>query len=304
LRNAVSVQYILSAAKDDPVALLTATTPDNVYHLIMPLTDYHTHSYRCGHAVGTMDEYIESAISKGIDEIGLTDHLHLYFDPPEKRNPQWAMSEDQYPVHYEEMLKLRDRYHGKTRVLVSVEADYVQGHEDALLGILDSYEFDYVLGGVHFMDGWLIDDPEQVHRYLEERVAEIYRRYFANVQRAMRLGVFDVIAHLDLPKKFGHLPEEDLSDLVAETLDVAKETDSVLEVSTAGLRKPTNEIYPSPSILSMMRERDIPIVLSSDSHDPNDVGQGYDVSIALVRQAGYDEIATFEGGVRTMKKIG
>ena len=270
----------------------------------MALTDYHTHSYRCGHAIGTMDEYIESAISKGIEEIGLTDHLHLYFEPPARRDPRWAMAEEHYPPHYEEMLELRERFRGKINVRVSVEADYVQGHEDTLRDILDSYEFDYVLGGIHFMDGWLIDDPDQAHRYHEERVAEIYRRYFANVQRAMRLGVFDIIAHFDLPKKFGHLPEEDLSELVAETLDIAKETDTVLEVSTAGLRKPTGEIYPSKVILDMMRARDIPIVLSSDSHDPNDVGFGYETSLALVREAGYDTLATFEGRVRTMKKLG
>lgn len=270
----------------------------------MTLTDYHTHSYRCGHAVGTMDQYIESAIAKGIDEIGLTDHLHLYFDPPDKRDARWAMAEDQYPAHYEEMLELRERFRGRINVRVSVEADYVHGHEDALRSILDSYEFDFVLGGIHFMDGWLIDDAEQAHRYLEERVAEIYRRYFANVQRALRLGVFDVIAHFDLPKKFGHLPEEDLSDLVAETLDVAKETDTVLEVSTAGLRKPIGEIYPARVILAMMRERDIPIVLSSDAHDPADVGFGYEASVALAREAGYDELATFERRTRTMKRLG
>lgn len=270
----------------------------------MALTDYHTHSYRCGHAVGTMEEYIESAIAKGIDEIGLTDHLHLYFDPPEKRDPRWAMAEDQYLAHYEEMLELRERYRGRINVRVSVEADYVHGHEDELRAILGAYEFDYVLGGIHFMDGWLIDDAEQAHRYLEERVAEIYRRYFRNVQRAMRMGVFDVIAHFDLPKKFGHLPEEDISELVAETLDVAKETGTVLEISTAGLRKPVGEIYPSEVILRMMRERDIPIVLSSDSHDPAEVGFAFDASLALATRVGYTEIATFERGERTMKAIG
>jgi len=270
----------------------------------MTLTDYHTHTHRCGHAVGTTEEYVESAIAKGIDEIGLTDHLHLYFEPPEKRDRRWAMAEAEYPEHFEEMLALRERFRGRIDVRVSVEADYIHGHEDELRAILAEYEFDYVLGGVHFMDGWLIDDPEQSHRYLEERVAEIYRRYFVNVQRAMRLGAFDVIAHFDLPKKFGHLPEEDITDLVAETLDVAKQTDTVLEVSTAGLRKPTNEIYPSKTILRMMRERDIPIVLSSDAHDPNDVGFGYETSLALVKEVGYEELATFERGVRAMKSIG
>lgn len=268
------------------------------------LTDYHTHTYRCGHAVGTMDEYIEAAITRGIGEIGLTDHLYLYFADAADRNPEWAMPEESFDQHYREMLAAREKYRGRIAGRVSVEADFVAGHEETLRAILSRYEFDYVLGSVHFMDGWMIDAPEHAHRYREERIAEVYRRYFGNLEKAMRLGLFDVIAHFDLPKKFGYVPEESIEEAVASALDVAKECDVALEISTAGLRKPIREIYPSPYIVREMRKREIPIVLSSDCHAPAEVGMDYDRSIALARECGYDSVATFERGVRRMMPLG
>lgn len=258
------------------------------------LTDYHTHTYRCGHAVGTMTEYVEAAIAKGIAEIGLTDHLWLYFLEPPKRTREWAIVEEEFDAHYAEMCATREKYRGRINVRVAVEADFVAGHEAELERILSRYEFDFVLGSVHFMDGWMIDAPEYSHLYREQRVAEIYRRYFAYLQRAVRLGFADVIAHFDLPKKFGFLPEEDLTELVAETLDVIADAGVAMEISTAGLRKPVGEIYPAAAIVREMRARSIPIVLSSDAHSPDEVGAAYDRSIALVRSMGYEELRAFE----------
>lgn len=268
------------------------------------LTDYHTHSWRCGHAVGEMREYVEAALERGVGEIGLTDHLWLYWLPEESRSREWAIPEPMYDEHYQEMLRVRDEYSGRLNVRVAVEADYVEGHEDRLLSILNSYEYDFVLGSVHFMDGWMIDAPEYQHLYREKRVAEIYRRYFENIRRAVKLGVFDVLAHLDLPKKFGFLPEEDLTDITDTVLDDIADAGVVVEVSTAGLRKPVGEIYPSEALLRGMAQRQIPIVLSSDAHAPNEIGRDYDRSTALVRDLGWTTLATFENRVRTDVPLG
>lgn len=270
----------------------------------MTITDYHTHTFRCGHAVGSMRDYVEAAMRAGVTDVGLTDHLWLYFVPPAERDPRWAMTEEQFDTHYAEMLTVREEYRGRIDVRVSVEADFVAGHEEELQAVLGRYEFDYVLGSVHFMDGWLIDDPDQAHRYREERVAEIYRRYFANIRRALRLGCFDVLAHFDLPKKFGFLPEEDLTAVVAETLDLAKEKNVAIEVSTGGLRKPIGEIYPAPAILHEMRKRDIPIVLSSDAHAPEEIAFDFAKGVALAREYGYDELVIFESRERRAVPLG
>lgn len=267
------------------------------------ITDYHTHSWRCGHAIGTMPEYVEAAIATGVDEIGLTDHLYLYYQSPEHRNPEWAMREEQYGVHHREMIAVKNHYRDQIAVRVSVEADYVEGHEPQLREILGEWKFDYVLGSVHFMDGWLIDAPENSGRYREQNVAEIYRRYFRQMTKAVRTGLFDVMAHLDLPKKFGNLPEEDVSVELGELLDVIEETGTVVEVSTAGLRKPVGEIYPSPAILSQIASRSIAIVLSSDAHAPTEIGADYGPTIRLLKSFGLDWVTTFSNRERRLMPL-
>jgi len=269
------------------------------------LTDYHTHSFRCGHAVGSMREYVEAAIAGGIDEIGLTDHIWLYFeDERSRRNPTFAMPEDEYAAHMEEMLLLRDEFAGRINVRISVEADYIAGREEDLLAILDRYPYDFVLGSVHFLDGWPLDAPEEEYRYRSEPVSEIYLRYYEQLQRAVRLGCFDLLAHLDLPKKFGYRPEIDITETVEQTLRLIAASGVAVEVSSAGLRKPVAEIYPSPAILRRMNELHIPIALSSDAHAPGDVGAGYETSLRLAREAGYRELVTFEGRVRKNAALG
>ncbi len=268
------------------------------------ITDYHTHSWRCGHAVGTMSEYVEAAIERGVGEIGLTDHVYLYYEPPESRNSEWAMPERQYPEHYREMIAVRDHFRDRIAVRVSVEADYVEGFEPQLREFLDVYEFDYVLGAVHFMDGWLIDAPENSGRYREESVAEIYRRYYLQMTKAVRTGLFDVMAHLDLPKKFGHAPESDVSAELNELLDTIEAKQTVVEVSTAGLRKPIGEIYPSPAIIAEIAKRNIPIVLSSDAHAPTEIAADYEPTIRLLGDFGIEQVTTFAGREKRVVPLG
>ena len=264
------------------------------------LTDYHTHTYRCGHATGSMRDYVEHAISLGIDEIALTDHLWLYFeDDPARRNPTFAMQEETYDEHFLEMLRTRDEFASRIHVRLSVEADFIEGREQQLLDILQRYPYDFVLGSVHFLEGWPLDAPESEQRYQQGDVTAIFLRYYEQLRNAVRLGCFDLLAHLDLPKKFGYLPESDIDDAIDETLDVIASSGVAVEVSSAGLRKAIGEIYPSPEILHKMNARSIPIAFSSDAHSPEEVGAGYDVLLPLVRAAGYSEIVTFEGRRRT-----
>lgn len=267
-------------------------------------TDYHTHSYRCGHASGRMREYIEAALRRGVEEIGLTDHLFLYFQPPAERSERWAMPESQYDEHYDEMLHLRDEYRGKINVRVSVEADYDSAHEKQLASILSKYDFDFILGSVHFLGEWMIDDVEQSSRYRSERVVAIYRRYYEQIRALAGSGLFDVVGHLDLPKKFGYLPEEDLGPDIDLTLDQIAKAGLAVEVSTAGLRKPVGEIYPSRPLLAQMRARDIPIVLSSDAHSSEEVAADYRLSVPLVLEMGYSELVTFDKRERSHERIG
>ena len=67
-----------------------------------------------------------------------------------------------------------------------------------------------------------------------------------------------------------------------------------VELSTAGLRKPAGELYPSPAFAEMCVEAGAPFALSSDAHLPEQVGFAYDRALELLGDLGVEEISVFE----------
>lgn len=258
------------------------------------LVDYHNHTTRCGHAEGTMEQYVEQAISLGLAEIGFSDHVPLYFLPPERRDATLAMTQEQLPEYVESVLALRQRYESRIQVRLGLEADYFPGYEDELRHILAPYPWDYVYGSVHFLGDWGFDDPRHLDRYDRWDIDELYAHYFDHVKAAAASGIFDVMGHLDLVKKFGHRPHADASALYESVARTLKEAGVAVEVSTAGLRKPVGEIYPGPQLLAECGRQGVPATTSSDSHKPSEVGKDLDKAVAALREAGYREIVRFE----------
>lgn len=262
------------------------------------LADYHIHTPRCGHASGTMEQYVEQALSLGLAEIGFSDHLFLYWLPREKREARLAMPEEQLPEYVESVLRLRERY-PQIPIRLGIEADYIAGREDDLRMALGDYPWDYVYGSVHFIGEWGFDDPKHVDRYANEDIDALYRRYFELVKRGAASGIFDVMAHLDLVKKFGHRAKADPTPLYREVAAALAQAGVAVEVSTAGLRKPVGEIYPGPDLLAECARQEVPVSMASDSHSPGEVGKDYDRALAALAAAGYREVARFQGRRRT-----
>ncbi len=259
----------------------------------MPV-DYHLHTYRCGHARGAMADYVRVARERGLREIGFADHLPQYFCPPARRLPGLAMTDGQLPEYVAEVLVLREA-NPDLPIRLGIEADYIPGREAELNAILARYPFDYVLGSVHYLDGWGFDHPDFKHGYRDRDPDQLYRRYFALVQAAARSGLFDSLAHPDLLKKFDYHPRGDLAPLYRETAAVIASAGVCIEVNTAGLRAPVGEIYPHPTFLQFCREFGVPVTLGSDAHAPEQVGSGFAEAMTLLKRAGYREVATFSG---------
>ncbi|OPY57718.1 MAG: Histidinol-phosphatase [Pelotomaculum sp. PtaU1.Bin035] len=266
------------------------------------LADYHIHTKMCGHATGELEEYLAVAQKFGLSEIGFSDHMPLYFLPPERMIPNYAMPEDEIPVYVNEIGRLQEKG-GTVRIKLGVEADYIPGCEKKLEKLLNAHPFDYVIGSVHFIDGWSFDRMEEIDRYGEWDIWELYERYFNLVQQAALSGLFDIMAHPDLIKKFNFLPSGDLWPLYEETARVFKRAGVCLEVNTAGLRYPVREIYPSPDLLEAAFRNGLPVTLGSDAHIPEQVNAGFTEAVALIKETGYTEIALFEKRSRVLKKI-
>jgi len=246
------------------------------------LPDYHLHTSLCKHAEGSPREYRNAARARGISEICFTDHCPA----PDGYDPEHRMSIHDFPEYRRSILELQGR--DDPLVLFGIEADYYDGCERFLEDWLPFQSFDLVLGSVHYIDNWGFDNPDDRHVWDSVDINDTWRGYFRLIERLADSRLFDTVGHLDIPKKFNHRPSDRaLREMAAPALDRVAEAGMGIEINASGLRKPVGEIYPSETLLSLARDRDIPICFGSDAHRPSDVGADLDAALDLARSVGY-----------------
>lgn len=254
--------------------------------------DYHVHTHFCGHARGTMEDMVRYAISVGLEEIGFADHLPLMYTDDRLR----SMARTQLPVYVDEVLKLKEVFSGQINVRLGIEADYYPPSMDEIERMLAEHPFEYVIGSIHYLCDWMFDDPRHVERFKEIDLNSFYEEYLESLVGMIKTGLFDVVAHPDLVKKFGHRPSIDLKPYYREILLAIKEGGLCYEVNTAGLRWPANEVYPEPAFIRLGAELDVPVTLGSDAHCPEDIGRDFDLALNLLLESGYREVAVLGNG--------
>jgi len=252
------------------------------------MIDYHVHTARCGHAQGDVADYVRRGREISLLEIGFADHLPLLT----KEDPTLTMPMDEFPIYINAVELAKEEFSDIT-VKTGIEADYIPGMEEETKRLLDRYNLDYVIGSVHFIDGWGFDDSRYIEGYYDRDIYEIYTDYFKLVADAAGSGLFDIIGHLDLIKKYNFRPERDIRPLVEEVVLAIKDAGVCIEINTAGLRKPVGEIYPSDEILVLCAGAGVPITLGSDAHSPEQVGMDFSLALKAASRAGYSRLATF-----------
>lgn len=257
-------------------------------------SDTHVHTHRCGHAGGDSRDYVLQAIERGLDVITFTDHIPLYFLPGDDPLPDFAMAKPELPDYVAEVQTLAEEFSGRIEVRLGIEADYVEGRESELVGILSGVSWDVVLGSVHWVAGDWIDAPGSGRRHDTEGSEGLWNEYYRLLAKACLSGFFDVMTHFDLPKKFGHRMPAACRDSEDDAIAAAARSGVAVEVSSAGLRKPIGEEYPGPPLLGRLVAAGVPIVLSSDAHAPAEVGWGRALIETAAREAGARESLTFE----------
>ncbi|MFA9392270.1 MAG: histidinol-phosphatase HisJ family protein [Prolixibacteraceae bacterium] len=253
------------------------------------LVDYHMHTtYSDGK--DTYTAYLEVARRKDLAEIGFTDHITL-------APVDWCVKEIDYPVLKENLRSLCNNYSEDVQVRFGIEVDYFPDKEEELRQLIAYFPVDYVIGSIHFIGDWNFDTDKSY--YGKWSNDELYKMYFELVQQAARSGLFDVIGHIDLIKKFQCWPESDQSHLYEQTLKVIKEADVVLELNTSGLDRPCKEFFPNKKILEMAAKLGIPITLGSDAHHPDQVARHYETAIQLLKETGFTKIVRFRNRLRS-----
>lgn len=264
-----------------------------------PVTSYHVHS-RWSDGVAIVPDIVAQAHSLGLDEVGISDHFVLHPDTPDI---EWSMRSEELPRYVSEVLAFAAQSQDIS-VRLGIEADYIPETIDTLKEALALHPFDYVIGSVHFMDGFPIDEHRRYWDSLSaDQVNQTWLGYYTRIVDMAASGAFDIVGHLDLPKKFGHAPTADMTAAVNAALDAIARADMAMEINTSGWSLPANEAYPAPWIVRAARSRDIPIVITADAHTPKYLTRNFDMARRLARASGYTQLALFERRVRRLQDM-
>ncbi|HMO04266.1 MAG TPA: histidinol-phosphatase HisJ family protein [Kiritimatiellia bacterium] len=253
------------------------------------LPDYHTHHELCRHATGRTVDYARSAAVAGLREIASTDHCPTDVGFGQEHR----MTLDAFDQYVADVEEARREVTAVT-VRFGIEADFFPGCEAFLSDFMARYPLDIVLGSIHFRDYWS-NNPQR--RGLSEGPAEqVWREYYDLTGRLADSGLYDVVTHTDLPKRFGMPSDPDqIADVAIPALDRIARAGMAIEINTSGWIHSIREAYPSRHVLRWAAERGIGLVFGSDAHSPDRVGDGFEEALQLAREAGFTEARRYAG---------
>src|SRR2546423_8424534 len=256
----------------------------SLQHSITPFSDYHSHPQ--GHRVQPYNQpllqpWIDSARGSGLTDIAFTDHDRYHAG-----------------IDFDELDKLRSA-NPDIKIRAGLELDndpetsatgraWVEKNWDRL---------DFILGSVHYLDrpDQMFDSvPAGAEQFAGREIDEIYAGYFRRIREVAATGLVDCLSHLDLIKIHGHRPKTPIRDLVSETLDFIAARGLAIELSTAGWRKPVNELYPSDEIIRLAIAKGIPFTTASDAHSHAQLVENYDRLSKKMVGLGIRQVCIFE----------
>jgi histidinol-phosphatase (PHP family) len=257
------------------------------------------HTPLCRHARGQPWELAAQAAKLGFREIGFSDHNPM----PRDDFDDWRMRAAELD-EYVELVNAARRAHPGLEIKLALEVDYLPEARDWILELAGRHPWDYLIGSVHYLwSGWAIDNPRQMSNWKAHDALEIWTLYFERLTMAAESGLFDIIGHADLCKRFCFYPRQDCAPLYTRFLQAAGRGGMAMELNTAGLRKDCREIYPSPRFLRLAAEAGVPITFGSDAHAPEEVGLNFADAVQAALGAGYTHYCRFSGRQRQMTAI-
>ena len=248
----------------------------------MRIGDYHVHTL-FSDGCDELAACVEHALELGLPELGFAEHF-----TPVCLADDACCSRDRVEEYVAAVRETAACY-PELRLLCGIEADYLPEAAEETLALLTSFPFDYALCAVHFVDGFSFDEARHLEADGWRDVDHVWRRYYETLTEAAQTGAFDVVAHLDLPKKWGLRPSADVSALERTALQAIAAAGMAIEINTSGLeRHPVTEMYPAASLLRRARAEGIALTFGSDAHRAAEVGAHFAEARAWAQSAGYE----------------
>ena len=254
-------------------------------------TDYHMHStFSDGRSAP--EDYVVSAITAGLSEIGFSEHLTLFKDLED-----WNMNPVNTSPYINHIENLQKQFKN-IKIKIGLEVDFFEGKEKEIFDFLRPLPLDYIIGSVHYLGEKTVDlGPEF---YEGKNIDRLFKAYIHSVAAAAASGLFDIIGHCDLIRIYGFRPSSDQEPLYRMLAKTMKIHDVVFELNTNGRNRPLADFYPDRKFLHIFREENVPVCVNSDAHMPSRVGQYFDEAYELLRYIGFTEMAVFDKRIRHM----
>lgn len=248
--------------------------------------DSHMHTTLCKHAWGEPEQYAEQALKRGLQGIIFTCHGPM----PEGFWPQVRMSMGEFGRYVAMVERCRKAYEGRLEVRLGLESDYFPGFEAWAEKLHREAPFHYVLGSVHWQGS------EYRQKFDDENEPGFRRWYFEHLAASAESGLFDCLSHPDLIKNYRSSTWrfEEWREVVGAALDRIAKTGVAMELNTSGLNKVYAEMNPGTEMLAMMAQRGIPVVVGSDSHVPERVGENHIAALEALLRAGWSAASVFK----------
>lgn len=223
--------------------------------------------------------------------------------------PFWTetyMQPADFEKYCAEIKNLKEKYKEKIEIRLGFEADYIPGVSSPRAAGYEKFQPDFLIGSVHFIyqkDGiFAVDDsPEKLFdalkKYYKNDEKKLVGEYFAAEREMIEKGGFAILGHADLIRKFNEkFPffDENAEWYRRELKTLAGVIDSfgvTVEINTGAISRgwKTNP-YPSDFLLSLLREKNVPLTFSSDAHSAENLDCGFELAVQCAKKAGYKEL--------------
>ena len=272
----------------------------------MLLTNYHSHTH-FSDGNSKPSDYIDKAIEYGLVAYGFSCHAPVPFPC------NWSIAPEMLKTYLSEIDSLKRQYKDKIEIYKSLEIDYFPGNPLALPSNHKALNLDYTIGSVHFVDNlkngeaWNIDTSKRI---FEDGMIEIFggdgkkavTKFYEITLEMLDVMQPDIIGHLDKIKMFNsgekYFSENEqwYKDLVETVLQKIAKNNTIVEVNTRGIyRGKTTDYYPSTQILSRCKELNIPVMINTDCHKPEEVALGISEATNLLIELGYKTVRILLG---------
>lgn len=255
------------------------------------IANYHTHTARCHHAVGTEEEYVRCAIKSGLKVLGFSDHTPYWFHG--EYYSHMRMFRHELEEYVQVVRALQEKYKDQIQILLGVECEYYPTYFAETVEHLRDAGIDYMIQGQH----WIGDEENEPYCGRPTDDEEVLRRFVDQSIEGMKTGLFTYLAHPDLIYYTGD--DASYCRHMERLCKAAKELDVVLEINLLGFRAERN--YPDARFWKLAGEAGCRVILGCDAHSPEDFldETAIEKAMAMVRQYNLTLLETIE-----LQKIG